>query len=293
MASKIPLFWYSLYKFNKHPHPLSKQYIRKMMGMEKENYGDLLSKYIVEKIYQKKSKWYKPKPGSIESNLFAVGSILNFTDKKSIVWGSGIINKKHNITNCDFRAVRGPHTRKRLLELGFHCPEIYGDPALLLPLFFNPEVKKEYEIGIIPHFYDHKVVKELYNKNRKIKIINLITENIEKTTEEILQCKRVVSSSLHGLIVAHAYRIPAVWVRFSNNLNGDNVKFDDYLESVGMPLYKGLLCQNKNEMELFYSLFQNYENLPHFKVLKNLQKGLVESYPLDFCVKDIPFRIKE
>jgi hypothetical protein len=40
-----------------------------------------------------------------------------------------------------------------------------------------------------------------------------------------------VSSSLHGIIVAHAYGVPARWVRWRHD-SGDGIKYLDYFQSV-------------------------------------------------------------
>ena len=95
----------------------------KFIFREKENYGDLLSKYIVEKIsdnpvkfvHPNKQQWYKRN----RTNFLAVGSILHHANKHSIVWGSGIIDHEQEIAEADFRAVRGPQTRYFLLKLGY------------------------------------------------------------------------------------------------------------------------------------------------------------------------------
>lgn len=43
----------------------------------------------------------------------------------------------------------------------------------------------------------------------------------------------VLSSSLHGLIVAEAYGIPASWIRISDRLQGGSFKFNDYYLATG------------------------------------------------------------
>ncbi|MGA9590265.1 MAG: polysaccharide pyruvyl transferase family protein, partial [Salegentibacter sp.] len=152
----IPLFYWSERKFS---------------FKDKENYGDLLSKYLVEKISGRKVKFVQPKKQAWfklnKINYLAIGSILPHATKNSIVWGSGIIDREHQIAKADFKAVRGPRTRKFLLDSGYQCPEVYGDPALLLPLYFNPDpkVEKKYEIGIIPHYHDYQSVFKMYAKN--------------------------------------------------------------------------------------------------------------------------------
>jgi len=56
---------------------------------------------------------------------------------------------------------------------------------------------------------------------------------VEEVVDGIRRCSLVATTSLHGLVVAHAYGIPAVWVEFKPLPSGDRTKFLDYLESVG------------------------------------------------------------
>lgn len=203
-----------------------------------ENYGDLLSKYLVEKISGKwvvsvkhpSIGWYR----HFFNHYLVIGSIISAANKRSIVWGSGIIKKNDNIRNANFVAVRGPKTRERILEAGFNCPEVYGDPGLLLPDYYNPEINKKYKIGIVPHYVDYEAVDKSLSNQKNVKVINLLTNDVEKTTDEILECEFIFSSSLHGLVIAHTYGIPALWVKFSNKLSGDDIKFYDYFESLNI-----------------------------------------------------------
>src|SRR5690606_27871931 len=96
----------------------------------------------VKWVHPKKQPWFKWD----KTNYVAIGSIIHHSSKESIVWGSGIIDKQHPIEKSDFRAVRGPQTRKFLLDLGYDCPEFYGDPAILLPEYYNPEIEKTFKL---------------------------------------------------------------------------------------------------------------------------------------------------
>ncbi|WP_156383835.1 hypothetical protein [Methylobacterium sp. Leaf456] len=51
--------------------------------------------------------------------------------------------------------------------------------------------------------------------------------------DAVLSCRRILSSSLHGLILAHAYGIPATWLKISDRPLGDDFKFRDYWASIG------------------------------------------------------------
>jgi len=196
------------------------------------NFGDLLMPYILKKIDKKQSKYNFDLNENNNTKILGIGSIMRLANKNTIVCGSGIrnINQQLNYTNALF--VRGPHTRNVLLNKGVYTPPIYGDCGLLLPDFYKPKVKKKYELGIIPHYVDYDKAKKLYGNNPNMLIIDLTNKNIEQTVKKILKCKKIVSSSLHGLIVSDAYNIPNKWIRFSNNINGDNVKFHDYFQSV-------------------------------------------------------------
>lgn len=266
--NNIPLFWWSE---------------QRLMGKPKENYGDLLSKYLAEKISKKEIKWVQPRKQSwyklTKRNYLSTGSIIHHATKHSIVWGSGIIDNEQKIAPADFRAVRGPKTREYVLMSGYNCPAVYGDPALLLPKFYFPESKKKYRIGIIPHYNDYKEISERYDKEKDILVIDLMTIDIEAVTALILSCESTISSSLHGVIVSHAYGIPSVWVEFSDRIFGNGIKYIDYLDSIGLGNYKPefLDCfKNITELE---SLIGRYPNLPSYAKLGELQEDLMKTCP--------------
>ena len=267
-SDKIRLFWWNEIK---------------MQGKSKENYGDLLGKYLVEKISQKQVLWSKPSKFSIldffSPIYVTIGSILTNVNSKCIVWGSGIVSKEYPIKKAKFFAVRGPQTRKHLLSQGFNVPEIYGDPALLLPNYYNPQIEKEYAFGIVAHYSDFKKIKDFYKNDNSILLIDLMTNDIEETTKAFLKCKKIVSSSLHGVIVAHAYGIPAVWQKFSRAVFGDNIKYQDYFESVRIPNYKSDIVDTKMSIEQIEGLFNKVVSLPQKEILNDLCSKLMEACP--------------
>ncbi|WP_298556310.1 polysaccharide pyruvyl transferase family protein [uncultured Algibacter sp.] len=265
---KIRLFWWSE---------------SLLMGKAKENYGDVLGKYLVEKISNKKVVFSQPKKFSIldfwQPIYVTAGSILAHVNKKCIVWGSGIINQNQIVKAAKFLAVRGPETRRVLMSQGYDVPEVYGDPALLLPNYYNPKVDKSYTFGIIPHYVDYAFVKNKFGHLKDVLIIDLMTNSIEDTTGQILQCKYVMSSSLHGIIVSHAYQIPALWIKFSDRLFGDNIKFKDYFKSVAIEPYTPLGIESFNANEDTEKLFKKDEALPDHNVVNYLKIGLIEACP--------------
>ncbi|WP_100643216.1 polysaccharide pyruvyl transferase family protein [Alteromonas facilis] len=196
------------------------------------NFGDWIGPYL----YIKKTKsepWFKS-PSSFDRGTvyMTAGSIMGFTRENSIVWGSGIMSRKtlfprpHSI-----RAVRGPYTKELCDSLGYDCPEVFGDPGLTLPSFYNPDRMNKYKLGIIPHYTDMDRVAKIFSAE-EIVIID-VRYPIDHIIDLMNQCECIVSSSLHGIILSHAYSIPVGWVSFDSQLTGDGVKFLDHFGSLG------------------------------------------------------------
>lgn len=189
---------------------------------QENNYGDVLTPYICEKL--KVHCVWSPRQAA---NAIMVGSIANKARPGMHVFGSGFIRRSDLVVmNALYHWVRGPISRNMVLAAGGKAPEIYGDAALLMPEFVRA-LPKDRDIGYIPHHVDYK---SLHREHK----IDLTTGGIEGITREITRYRKIVSSSLHGIIVAHAYGIPAAWVKLSNKLTGDDMKFHDHYESVGL-----------------------------------------------------------
>lgn len=209
------------------------------------NFGDWVTPFLYEAM-TKSRPIYCPRHFISRSGcIMGAGSILGHLQvpDKVIVWGTGIIHRKQMFSKPKYvLAVRGPLTRKRMLDLGYYCPEVYGDPAILLPSFLdmgNYLHTKSYSFGYLPHFVDFKSTQSsdaylLINPSQPVQVV----------ARQIISCETIFTSSLHGLIVSHALSVPAVWILSSNRLDGDNIKFYDYLLSVncfGGPISLGSL----------------------------------------------------
>lgn len=127
-------------------------------------------------------------------------------------------------------------TRNRLLAIGVQCPEVYGDPALLTSLFVPCKRSVRYKVGIVPHVDDRNnpIIQELYYKYPKdVLIIDMGNYgDWKRIPEQVCQCECIISSSLHGLIVADSYNVPNLWIQLSDKVGGNGFKFRDYMLSV-------------------------------------------------------------
>jgi hypothetical protein len=171
--------------------------------------------------------------------LLGVGSTARFAQPNDHIWGSGIICRSDYLNpKATYHAVRGPLTRQRVLDCGGDCPAVFGDPALLLPRWIDTSgILRRFELGVVPHYADQQQLDRSHFPDSTV-FINVLNARPEVVIGQICMCKRIISSSLHGIIVAHAYGIPARWGKFSDNLSGDDVKFLDYFLSVGIKPYE-------------------------------------------------------
>lgn len=202
----------------------------------RENAGDYLSPVLIERLLSRAGLRISDKR-SDTGRLLAVGSILHFARDGDVIWGSGVNGKipaaRHRFDRLDVRAVRGPRTRAFLLDRDIPCPEVYGDPALLLPHLF-PELTDQRtavrDYLVIPHMHDTDAT--------ALRAVRVDTRRILRPTTHwkrflrtIIASRFVLSASLHGLIVAEAFGVPARMLRLSSR--EALFKYADYYEGTG------------------------------------------------------------
>ena len=95
---------------------------------------------------------------------------------------------------------------------------------MLLPLIYTPRAEKRFEVGVVPHYVDRDAVRV---NDPSVTIID-VRSDWRSVIEQIAECETIPSSSLHGLIVAEAYRIPALWTTITDKVAGEGFKFRDY-----------------------------------------------------------------
>ncbi len=212
--------------------PKSKINLLYFKGRNFGNFGDELSPYIVKKILNNENIDENDNPANHKKNLVALGSYIQVAQDNFYIFGSGVRALFHdlNFNKLNIISVRGPLTRKVLLAKNIDCPEVYGDPALLLPNFYEPDkiTNLSSKIGIVPHMSQFKNFK---NPNSAKYFIIDPTQYWKVVIDQIYSCQSILSSSLHGLICADAYNIPNLWLK--QKLNEGDFKFLDYFASQG------------------------------------------------------------
>jgi len=192
------------------------------------NIGDLVGPYLYGK-----DRGHNPVATSQRSpDLLTCGSILRFARPGTVVWGSGHMrHTEESCTTARYVAVRGPLTREMVIQAGGSVPYLMCDPAMCLPLVYDPKVDQGEQPAIIPHYTDLDAATKLA-KDWGWKVISPLNASVEDFVRRVLACPFVASSSLHGVVIPIAYDIPAVWIVLGDGVNGNGFKFRDFGASV-------------------------------------------------------------
>lgn len=226
-----------------------------LKGEPIQNFGDYLSEFLLCELFM---------PAGISCNElrivgscihdYLIESALNDKDSRIVFWGCGLRDESgigNTVQKASrFLAVRGPLTRS-ILKLDDDIP--IGDPGLLLPALYTPQVSAAFFDAtlLVPHFHDHRSDKELKSLSGCDRILRPnIDNNIEATKQfidRLTSANFILCGSLHAAIVATAYGKD---FGFWNSGNIDlPFKWQDFAASISVP------CQFLNtatEAKVFY-----------------------------------------
>lgn len=273
---------------------------RTWWGVHHRNWGDELNYYLIKEITGRPVIFYQnfilAKILKLK-NYMCIGTMLdanNCSNKQTIVWGAGVSGYERDfVTPKEILAIRGKKTKEFAERYGKTCPSIFGDPALLMPLIYQPSTNRQlpttqrYKVGLIPHISDakHPMTQEIKEKcPEDVRIIDLA--HYEKWTDvidEICSCDYILSSSLHGLVTADAYHIPNYWIRISGRAIIGNLKFHDYASSVERTFQTPAKIANFQDFINLYNHIDQVATVAEIEVVKEIQKNLI---------KVAPFKIK-
>ena len=166
------------------------------------------------------------------ARLAGVGSVLEFLPAEfdGAIWGSGLMHDgPHPLPDARALAVRGPLTLDRI---GARGGTAFGDPGLLVSRRM-PRPAVRWDVGFVPHGHhrSHPGFAALTAAAPGSRVVN-VHQSARRAVREIAACRMVVTTSLHGLVTADAFGIPAVWTTLDPPLGGGDFKFRDYEAAV-------------------------------------------------------------
>ena len=234
-----------------------------------DNVGDRLAPVITEWMLKRLGLGLA-EPVAHPCHLLTLGSILGLGIFDAVVWGSGVntfehvgrIARQKDWRRLDIRAVRGPLTAQVLREHGYVCPQVYGDPAVLLPLLY-PIVHPARKCGAlrIGHYTRKAESGEEW--------LSVRTGDWRTFLDKLSGAEVVYSSSLHGIILAESYGIPAIFVR--EGMETELMKYYDWYFATGR--YEVRSAAGFAEAERMTPM-----ELPD---LRGMQQALLQSFPYD------------
>jgi hypothetical protein len=203
------------------------------------NFGDEITAPLLERLFDVDALPSRMR----EAQLIGAGSILDawfhlrghrrFVESLAFhrstdlhIWGSGFILPDSEADwpqQLHYHAVRGALTSQRI---GRQVP--IGDPGILASLIVEKLPPKQHSVGLVPHYIDVDRLRATMALPDNWILIDP-RNPVDAVLSAIASCELIVSSSLHGLIVADSFGIPCVWARTVEPLYGSSgFKFADY-----------------------------------------------------------------
>lgn len=196
------------------------------------NVGDIYNRDLMRHLYGEEAQ----NISDAGKRLLLVGSIVHTVREGDIVVGAGTKGSRQPApTSAPVRVlgVRGPLTAAKLRDSGYDLSELAFmlDPGLLIGDVYPQTVDIEPVAGscaFIPHYRE----RPFYKSTRKFDVLDVDSEPLEFILK-MAEYETIYSSSLHGVIFAHAIGRPAVLV--APRTAEAEVKYQDYYASVGLP----------------------------------------------------------
>lgn len=173
------------------------------------------------------------------ADAIVTGSILEHVPPgwEGVVAGSGrlVADSPLNLGSAKVLGVRGPLSAK-----GVRGDYVLGDPGLLADELVTVATRDR-DLGILPHWSDTNLAYRSEFQEFNPLVISPFRDPLE-VVAEIGRCKKLVTSSLHGMILGDAFGIP---VRFEKSPRllpneGGMFKLRDYSLSIGTSFEVGV-----------------------------------------------------
>lgn len=217
------------------------------------------------------------------------------------VWGSGFIRYPHvgrwNIKTRRMvvHALRGKRSLEILRGLGYRFDDRVplGDPGLLYDSLLNRKESRPnaYDIGVIPHVSEvdneriRKLLTEMKNRGLHARVID-VREPPPKVISDISSCRTILSSSLHGCIVADSLHIPnrhLVMTTLGLDTWEDFIlKFNDYYSAYGLAGDKPLAIEEAERRITELPSLLDRTTLLSWDMVEERKEILMNAFPRKF-----------
>lgn len=188
-------------------------------GKGGRNFGDALTAVLFERLVGVRLDLVSPD----RAQLYGVGSIAHRIPEgyTGWVWGTGYMwaTQRGDLRTARVQAVRGAYTA----TAGRLDPTrvLLADPGLLAPSVVPARPRVRHRLGVAAHYADKDLRRRF--RGRPIDVL----AGVDHVVEHVIECRRIVSSSLHVLILADALGIENRWEP-SDAVIGHGHKFRDY-----------------------------------------------------------------
>lgn len=209
-----------------------------------QNFGDAINPFLYKRFAGVDTKWAPV----AKADVVGTGSLLEHIPPlwDGTILGTGKLFGDSRLSlytyTAKILALRGP-----LSAAGVRGDYAIGDPGLLADELVDDDVEsREYDLGVVPHWSDPGLLarEEWYNRKWTTSVIVPTLDNPLDVVRQIGRCKKIVTSSLHGIIVADAFGIPRR-LEYAPALEaeGGKFKFLDYSHSINAPLEFGKVIE--------------------------------------------------
>tara|TARA_R110002049_G_scaffold98763_1_gene240607 strand:- start:115 stop:1971 length:1857 start_codon:yes stop_codon:yes gene_type:complete len=212
--------------------------IRTSYYLRVRNAGDLLNTNIVSAASGRSIYFSRDKTKPF---LLSSGSVLSGATKTTVVWGSGLMHPDRGLIAGrpeNIYLLRGKQTHAALCASGLNPGDIpLGDPLFLAADALGIERCGTIcnRIGVMPHYADRSspLIRALIKQDNAVDL-NVHSDPIA-LMHQIAACDQVITTCLHGLILAESLGIPSLWVKTDKVFAGDGFEFLDWFSICRTP----------------------------------------------------------